>query len=628
LWYQTGAVGSPPTGSPALGGGGGSLSQLFIWARPGPGAAPTWLPTGYVDRGGDTMTGTLSFGLPTSSLFIWEGQGVDTAGADIRATNNALFTAQENFFIHIDYDASDADAGNVVFEVASNSQTRTAGTYNSLFQVQTDGIIRSALPWGSPAGGTGSPNTYKSLLLASSDDNALINKAYVDDVIATVSILEARVTTNENNIEIMAGSPLGSPIQGKVNRTGDTMTGTLTFLFGSPQLSVAGINMGDTRIQNVQYPQAPEDAVNRQYVDDITALLGSPIGTDEYVTGGSWDGSNKLLTLTRSLGSDITVSFIPLGVDSADVAHIVTSSNEYLRDYFLESQYGSPIYSGSPRTIPTLNVTQLQINQQAIEDLNLRIANLELPLAREIFRVGVGSPLTVGGSPVQSSQIFSFTDEQFVAGTNRLMVFVNGVKQYANERARQSIRFNSSDTYNISRTALTGLNNDGTAYTMQIAVDGGSPALVLSAPGNTLQLYGDIVDEINTQITGVTAVWNFVDVAIDVYSNTTGTGSQVQIIDAGSPIDTTTILGALATVGSPLPGAGSPATGRYTVGNIAPNPGGPISSITRNLAYYEASSGSPALTEATYGQITDTIVFNTGLQAADTVELLYEPVKE
>jgi hypothetical protein len=645
MWYQLGAVGSPPAGSPTLGGGGGPLSQLFIWGRPGPGKAPRWLTTGYLDRQGDTMTGPLYFGLPTPSLALWEGGGSTTLAPDIRMTGDGLISVTPSgvgdgsLYVHINDTGSDNNAGNEVFEVASNSQTRNAGTFTSLFQVRTDGIIRSALPWGSPGGGLGSPNTYKTLLLNTADDNALINKAYVDDVIATVGTLTVQVNENTTNIEKLAGSPLGSPILGKVNRTGDTMTGTLTFQFGSPQASFIGINMGDLRIANVQTPQAPEDAVNRQYVDDLTSALGSPIGADEYVTGGSWDGASKTLTLTRNIGSDLNISFVPLGVEDTDVSHSV--STKYIRDTFQETYYGSPLF-GSPVTSFPLTVTQNQINTIAIEDINLRLANIELPFAREIFRVGVGSPLALGGSPVDTGQIFSFTDNQFVAGTNRLLVFVNGVKQYANERARQSIRFSTRTALLLSSTSRTLLNDDSTTYTLQVAVDGGSPIQTLSAPGNSLQIFQDIVDEINTQIIGATAVWNFVDTAIDVYSDTTGTGSQINIIDAGSPIGST-ILGALATTpritGSPIPGGpGSPNTGSpnvynpnvyaYTIGNIAPVAGGPISSIIRNLAYYEGSTGSPSLTEATFGQISDTVVFNTALQAADTLELLYESVKE
>ncbi len=230
LWYQTGIEGSPPvnnSGSP-LQGGGGPLSQLFIWARPNPTQAPRWLTTGYVDRSGDVMTGPLSFGLPTSSLFLWEGQGNVLNGADLRMTGDGLLTAADNFYIHIDDDNSDAGAGNNIFEVATGSLVHGSPFLTSLFQVQNDGVIRSALILGSPEG-----SVYQTLIIAS-DGNALTNRRYVDDVTASLAGLAARVTVNENNIEILSGSPGsaqgGSPIQAKVNRSGDTMTGQLLFV--------------------------------------------------------------------------------------------------------------------------------------------------------------------------------------------------------------------------------------------------------------------------------------------------------------------------------------------------------------------------------------------------------------
>ncbi|KKK50849.1 hypothetical protein LCGC14_3120910, partial [marine sediment metagenome] len=195
LWYQTGIQGSPPVnsiGSP-LQGGGGPLSQLFIWARPNPTQAPRWLTTGYVDRSGDVMTGTLSFGLPTSSLFIWEGQGDVKVGADLRMTGDALLTATNNFYIHID-DSGSPPVGNNIFEIATGSQVHGSPFATSLFQVQSDGLIRSALPLGSPEG-----SEYRTLILAA-DKNALVNRHYVDLVIGDATVLAARVTANETNI--------------------------------------------------------------------------------------------------------------------------------------------------------------------------------------------------------------------------------------------------------------------------------------------------------------------------------------------------------------------------------------------------------------------------------------------
>jgi hypothetical protein len=616
MWYRVGVVGSPPAGSPALGGGGGPLSQLFIWARPGPGKSPRWLSTGYLDRSGDVMTGTLSFGLPISSLFLWEGQGDDTVGADLRTTGNALLTSEDDFYIHFDDVGSPPAGAAKIFEVAARSRSR--GSHVSLFQVRGDGIIRSS--FGSP---TGSPNTYRTLLLNSNDDNALINKAYVDDVIAVVGSLTAQVNDNTANIITLAGSPIpGSPntgLTGKVNRTGDTMTGTLTFLnIGSPVTGNVAIDAGLFLISNVQTPVGPDDAATKNYVDGITAALGSPI-VDRYVDTLTLDWiTAETITLTRTGGlGDLSGSLVH---NHPSDQFIHTVDTPYLRDQFQGVVLGSPVLFGSPSPfgspIVTFTVTQEQINDTVTEDFHCRIDTLEHPTEREVFFVGVGSPLAAGGSPTNNLTLFTFTEDSYVAGTNRLQVFVNGVKQYANERAFQ--RINLTTGTGLSPTARTELTQT-TTYTLEMGVDGGSPIQRMSDLGSNLETFQKIIDKINAQIAGVTAVWSKRDTAIVVYSNTTGTGSAINIFESsGSP--TNNLLQNLATTNA---GTGSPRQPSYTLGNISPVAGGPVSTVLRNLSYREII-GSP-IVDATYGQTATTIQFNASLAVNDSVELLAFP---
>ena len=639
LWYQTGIQGSPPVnsvGSP-LQGGGGPLSQLFIWARPNPTQAPRWLTTGYLDRSGDVMTGPLSFGLPTSSLFIWEGQGNVLNGADLRMTGDALLTATNNFYIHID-DSGSPPVGNNIFEIATGSRVHGSPFSTSLFQVQSDGVIRSALA-------LGSPNAYKALILAS-DENALTNRAYVDELTvglsADVASNEARITVNEANIEILnGGSPAGgSPIQPKVSRIGDTMTGALTidldpsivgspFPQGSPLLhlgSFPAIDVSFHKIIRLADPTVGTDAANRQWVESITdpiaAALGSPM-VDKFVDGISLDWvTTDTITLTRTGGLvDLTASLIH-SHGASTVQHTVGSS--YLRDTFQESEFGSPLGSpsnvaGSPPKIRTLTITQDQINETALTDLNTRASTLEAPTDREIIVIpGVGSP---GGSPVLNLTSLLLTEETYEAGLNRLQVYVNGVKQYANERAYQKISFSTNSAFNLSSSARTLLPFNAT-FTLNIAVDGGG-SQVASALGKALQLYQDIIDLINSDITGATAVWSERDTAIVVYSDTTGTGSAIDIADGGgSPL--TSILLALST--ECVGGIGSPFSFcHYTIGNISPTASGPVSTIVQNLAYREVVDYTASTVDATFGQTASSVIFTTSLNPGDVIELLAFP---
>lgn len=626
MWYNTGqndALGSPSGGSPA---GAQVQNQLFIWE------SNQWRTTGYVDTGGDIMTGTLQFGLPTSSLFLWEGQGDDTAAPDLRTTGNALLTAAENFYIHIN-DAG-SPPGAQVFEVAARSQSR--GTHTSLFQVRNDGLILSALG--------GSP--YTALLISEDNDSALVNWGYVTPFAGDIA-------TNTANINTLNGSPIGA-FTGKVNRIGDTMTGTLIFVpGGSPVTGLIAIDTGELLITNVQTPLAPLDAANKEYVDNSVGGSPNPF-LDGVVSNIQWDPSTLILTLTRTAGLGDLNRTLSHDHSSVDIPHTVVTP--FLRDSLQEVYFGSPLDGLPPSLIGSppdpLEPSQALINSIAVEDIALRLASAELPKARQVFNVGVGSPrVDVAGSPGGKTR-FSFTHDSYVAGTHRLTVYVNGIKQYANERAHQHIQFNTN--LNLSSSAQTYLDRTGSPqkpgsplpagspliqlnYTLQIVVDGGSPASVMTAQGNELTLFQDIVNEINTQITGVTCVWNFVDKSIDVYSNTTGTNSGIDIFDFGSPIGTS-LLGNLSIAprldeGSPIPGAGSPKRA-YIFGNIVPPASGPgspvITFVGEDLAYFESAAGSPIfgspIRDATFGEVTSSIVFNAKLSGADVLELLYEPV--
>ncbi len=685
MWFNTGQndVGSPQFGSPALGGSPkdqGPQNQLFIWE------SGAWRATGYVDTGGDVMTGTLQFGLPTSSLFIWENGGVATAGSDIRFVNGGVLSSNDNIHILIDNDSSDAGAGNNFFRVAHGrgQSSALAGNIGSpqrpLFEVLNDGIIRSALALGSPEG-----SVYQTLIIAS-DSNALTNRRYVDDVTASLAGLADRVTANEDNIGLLSGSPpTGSPIEAKVNRVGDTMTGQLLFtedlvgmgsplptvyvptagspFQGSPRARIDAVRdfpaidaLGHSIINLGGPPVGLLHAANKEYVDDqITSLTGSPsLIPDRYVNTITLDWNlTKLFTLTQTGGVlDLTASLIH-SHNTATSTHTIDTS--YLRDLFQEAQFGSPLFenqlgspigspqpgagspfTGSPvfRVFKTpLTITQEIINEVALGDLNCRADTLEQPTEREVFVTpGAGSP---GGSPVLNLTSLMFTEDSYVAGTNRLQVFVNGVKQYANERAFQRISF--APDIEISPSAQTELSNDGTVFTLEVSVDGGG-SIQLSAPGNTLQIFQDIIDEINAQITGATAVWSKRDTAIVVYSDTTGTNSAINISESpGSP--TLNILQVLATTtvgtigspafGSPILGSpknlGSPVIFAYALGDISPVAGGPVSTIVQDLAYTEVRNHTLSIATARYGQVSQSIIFNASLNPGDVIELLANP---
>jgi len=608
FWFQTGQPGSPTN----------PQNQLFIWLD------NAWRETGYVDIGGGTMTGALYFGLPTSSLILWENGGDSTVGSDIRFVNNGILSSNDNLYIIIDNDNDRITGspvqgdGSNVFEIATGAEAISGSPlHRSLFQVQNDGVIRSALALGSPEG-----SVYATLIL--SDKNALVNRQYVDGFGGNISGNAANIAANAAAIAIMSGG--GSPtlnLEAKVNRIGDTMTGILTFdlSVGSPAANYPAIDMGLHKIQNLADPTAPQDAANKDYVDNI--IFGSPTLTGDGVVSSiimDWTTGIQTITLTRTNGLlDLTDTLVHSHLADAILQNVDTP---YLRDLLQPTVFGSPLF-GSPTSVFPLQVLLEPVIETMSEDLNSRLADLEAPTEREMLVVGVGSPvltgspLTLGGSPVLNATAFSFTTETYQAGLNRLQVFVNGVKQYANERAYQKIPFVGG--LGISQSAKLFGNLDTNLYTLDIAVDGAA-ASTMTAIGYHLQIYQDIVDQINADIAGVTAVWSERDTAIVVYSDTTGTGSQIVITDgtAGSP--STSLLSALSIID-----IGSPAVAPYVIGTIRPVANGPVSTIVKNLAYREVVDYTASTVDATFGATSQSIIFNTSLDLGDVIEMLANP---
>ena len=237
-----------------------------------------------------------------------------------------------------------------------------------------------------------------------------------------------------------------------------------------------------------------------------------------------------------------------------------------------------------------------------------------------------GSPSTSGSPPIDHLSVFGFFEESYIGGTNTLQIYVNGVKQYANQRALQRILFQTSK--NLSESAPTGLVSDATVYSLSFDVDaaGGSPTLrTVSAAGSDLRKISDIIDLINAGSPGVTAVWNAGLVAIAVYSNTTGAGSSVRILEcAGSPcLPASDLLAALDAVGATteLP--------IYSLGDVLPEFGGgsqgAMTEITADLGYFEVEDHELSVIDTVYGRVSASWIFNAPLVPGDVIEALVFP---
>ena len=147
---------------------------------------------------------------------------------------------------------------------------------------------------------------------------------------------------------------------------------------------------------------------------------------------------------------------------------------------------------------------------------------------QRIFEV-LSSPLVGVGSPkdIFSTQAHNVDD-------NRILLTINGVKQYVHTHASQFINYTSIV---ISDSTPTGLNTLQ-AYNFAIAIDGGAATTITindgSPPATDISTHGALVTAINTQLSGLDAAFSINNSSSEIFRTTSsGTGSSISITDPG-----------------------------------------------------------------------------------------------
>lgn len=249
------------------------------------------------------------------------------------------------------------------------------------------------------------------------------------------------------------------------------------------------LNLNSFNIVNVLNPVNPQDAATKDYVDNAVGI------NDGVVNGGTFDGATGALTLTRTIGADITITGFNLNPHTHNATDIVNA--------------------------PAGNIVATNV-QDAINELDTEKAPLDNPTFTTAVTLTSSSPLTLGvlnpslpleaasKSYVDSNQKFHdqrtdisggtgpFTTPQFTVGYNNLWVFHNGIKQVPSSRGYQDA--NVSNVYTL--TAATGLANNATVYDFSVAFDGNAPNVV-NVTGNLAQTYNDLINIINIALAGV-----------------------------------------------------------------------------------------------------------------------------
>jgi len=219
---------------------------------------------GKVNRAGDSnLSGVHSW----QSLFLNEGNGNVSNGADIRMAQSGLISVDDSFYVHLDGDSS----GTGAFTVSKGSLIRD-GSETDLFRIEIDGTLHSEI------------NNYETLV---THDDDIPNKKYVDDEIA------AATGTGPTNF---------------VEKTGDTMTDTLFFDLpnDTPGIHITS-NTGpyvEIRAENTSsappslvFYNADNDVVNRRPYTRLIPRDSSALVLEMDTITGSADGNVNQLDL-------------------------------------------------------------------------------------------------------------------------------------------------------------------------------------------------------------------------------------------------------------------------------------------------------------------------------------------
>lgn len=308
---------------------------------------------------------------------------------------------------------------------------------------------------------------------------------WINDNIVLSDVSDVTATAAEVNYLGGVTSSIQLQLDGKLNLAGGNMTGA--------------INMGTFKITNLGNPTVGTDATNMNYVDTWD------------VSGASFNAGAGELTLNIP-GGDIVIPGFP---SSTTIAYTAIPSE---------------LLGQLPITVVPTNI------DEAVHNLDNVVRRRTTP--RRSVQTGVG------GSPPQ----LIYTTPQYEVESNKLFVFVNGIKYVASMRGYQSVLFDTMVlgspiggpmqlNCDIDPVLTGGGGSPEYDYEFDVVVDGGAPqTITINGGTNEADTFCNVVDTINAQLVGATAILE--DQAITIYSNSIGTGSSIAITDGsvGSPI--------------------------------------------------------------------------------------------
>ncbi len=360
------------------------------------------------------------------------------------------------------------------------------------------------------------------------------HKQYVDDQIAAVS---GGVPTLLNDLaDVNAPTPTNNQI---LEWTGGQWKNIdpATFIATNDIITTAGGTFTGAVYLPGPSPLAPNESAHKQYVDDAVAA-GILAAGDGVINSLTFDNNTKVLRITTTNATIFEASLAGASGTSADFTHEVLNPNQSdqfpgltighaLENYF----YPDPDY-------PDISMDKV------VREYSVSLGRHATPKPKIVLVVdnATGTVVNMTSSdlgPTQCHAPLAYADVMpYVVGQNRLMVWVNGVKQIADEHG--VVHVLALDTSGGSEIGLwhgmeTGLNDDTTPYTFDVNVDG-TGFSTYSVQGQDAQRMGNLVDAINA--VGLTATPKFSCILFEgiwhFYSAIAGAGSSIDVTNGAS----------------------------------------------------------------------------------------------
>lgn len=300
-------------------------------------------------------------------------------------------------------------------------------------------------------------------------------------------------------------------------------------------LFLSGGTMTGDLILNA-HPTVNFQAATKQYVDDeITAAVGGGGTADGVVTGGSYNATTADLTLNRSLGLPDII-----------IPGVASSAGGTQDDAVINHTIGLDRVQGCGNLF-----TDNQSTMPAERQLNVRNVLEDLGKSLGAFTCPVGYDIASGRNPNKIAQDELIREANFFyrVGYNRLMVFVDGIKQQPRKHnyARIVNLAGSERIFPNTPVAFTADPAPGTVFLdFDISFDTLRPA-ALGGPGfsGTISIdqsslvtptWQELVDQINAQIAGA-GVAIFAHGEVWITSNQTDFYNRVEINDIAPGAD-------------------------------------------------------------------------------------------